>query len=392
MKTDFSKRSGKWASVLFLVSVLCAAVSAEQPPENTAGLRDAELSSGDKTVARERLKVIRESEEKSRPESAKKHKITDESFDIGQLTFPEDTTPRLLVRKVRITGNLLIPTDQLLAKIPLVYNASDKPLGQAESDYLYDFRIIRDVVLNPGQAYEISSITIQGFTQYLLSVYQRQNYAGIYVRVLPDAIKEDGTLDEDTLPIEVVEMPVSSVRTTFYDVERNEKEKGYLSRSVFEKWSPVETGQVMNNRKLDDFIDLLNLNPDRYISATISQGDEPQSLAVQYDVFEINPWHYFLQIDNSGTDDRQWNPRVGFINTNLTGRDDKLTFLAQIPAEKGIEDNYSIYSSYDVPLWTPRLRLILFGARSEYEVDGGGGIDFLGSGLKFLSFSFVNYI
>jgi hemolysin activation/secretion protein len=116
----------------------------------------------------------------------------------------------------------------------------------------------------------------------------------------------------------------------------------------------------MNNKKLDDFINLLNLDPDRYVSATISKGDEPQSLAVQYDVFEINPWHYFLQMDNSGTDDRQWNPRVGFINTNLTGRDDKVTVVAQVPAENGIEDNYSIYGSYDVPLWTPRLRLILY--------------------------------
>jgi len=383
MEKDFSKQLGKRTRALFLVLVICAAVSAQQSAELTADQNDVELSSGDKAAAGEKLKVIRESGEESKRQSTKKLKISDDSFDIERLTFPEDTTPRLVVRKIRITGNSLIATDRLLARIPPVYNASDKPLEQAQSDYLYDFRVVRDVVLNPGQDYEISSRTIQGFTQYLLSIYQRQNYAGIYVRVLPDAIKEGGKLEEDTLPIEIVEIPVSNVRTTFYDVERNKKEKGYLSHSVFEKWSPVETGQVMNNKKLDDFINLLNLNPDRYISATVSKGDEPQSLAVQYDVFEINPWHYFLQIDNSGTDDRQWNPRVGFINTNLTGRDDKLTVLAQVPAEKGIEDNYSIYGSYDVPLWTPRLRLILFGARSEYDVDGGGGIDFLGSGYAY---------
>ena len=35
---------------------------------------------------------------------------------------------------------------------------------------------------------------------------------------------------------------------------------------------------------------------------------------------------------------------------------------------------------YDVPLWTPRLRLNLYGGRSEFDIDGGGGIDFLGNG------------
>jgi len=380
---DISKRLGNFALCFLAAVTCCVAVSAQQLPPVSTNPNDADLRSQEKTAVREKLDVIRESAEKSERQSAKKPGTSDGRFNVDQLTFPEDTTPRTVVRKVQLTGNSLISTDKLLAAVPPVYNTSDKPLKQAQSEYLYDFRVLREVILEPGQAREISARTIQGFTQYLLSVYQRQNYAGIYVRVRPDAIKEGGKLEEDTLPIEVIEMPVSNVKTTFYDVERNKREKGYLSHSVFEKWSPAKPGQVMNNKKLDDFINLLNLDPDRYVSATISKGDAPQSLAVQYDVFEINPWHYFLQMDNSGTDDRQWNPRVGFINTNLTGRDDKLTVVAQVPAENGIEDNYSIYGSYDVPLWTPRLRLILFGARSEYDVDGGGGIDFLGSGYAY---------
>ncbi|MHC4124531.1 MAG: ShlB/FhaC/HecB family hemolysin secretion/activation protein, partial [Planctomycetota bacterium] len=278
-----------------------------------------------------------------------------------------------------IIGNSLIPTHKLLEKIPLVYNVSDKPLNQAESNYLYDFRILREVVLNPGQTREISTRTIKGFTGYLVSVYQKQNYAGISVRVQQDAIKE-AKLKDDILPIEVVEITVSNVRSTFYDVERNEREQGYLLSSVFQEWSPVEVGEVINKKKLDDFINLLNLNPDRYISATVSKGDKPGALAVGYDIYEINPWHYFAQIDNSGTKDRQWTPRLGLINTNLTGRDDRLTAIVQGPVDENPEHNYSIYGSYDFPLWTPRLRLKLFGGRSEFDVDGGGGIDFLGNG------------
>ena len=393
---DVSKKLGKLAFVFFLVlmsRVTIASqqlllmsrvtIASQQSLELAADQNEPEPKSEDKADAAIKLEVIRESGEKSKQESAKKPKINDKSFSINQLTFPEDTTPRIVVREIHISGNSLISTDKLLEKIPLVYNASDKPLMQAQSNYLYDFGILHDIILNPGQAYHVSTRTIQGFTQYLLSVYQQQNYAGIYVRVPSDAMKEGGKLTEDILPIEIVEIPVSDIRTTFYDVEHNEKEKRYLSLSVFQEWSPVKSGQVINKKKMDDFINLLNLNPDRYISATISKGKEPQSLAVEYDIFEINPWHYFIQVDNAGTKDRRWNPRAGFINTNLTGRDDRLTAIAQAPVEKGMEDNYSVYGSYDFPLWTPRLRLDLFGSRSEYDVDGGEGIDFLGKGYSY---------
>lgn len=382
-RTDIMDKLVKIALVFFLALTSGVTLAAQQSSGRADDQSELRQGSEDQPAARERLKVIRESGEESRRQSTKKPKIDDKAFNIDQINLPEDTTPPLTVSKIDITGNSLISTDELLERIPLVYNASDKPLAQAQSSYLYDLRVVREVILNPGQPREVSTRAVQGFTQYLVSVYQSENYAGIFVRVKPDAFAEDGKLKDGILLVEVVEMPVSNVRTNFYNVEREKKEDSYLNRSVFQKWSPAKPGQVMDQKKLDYFINLLNLNPDRYISATVSKGDQPESIALQYDVFEINPWHYFIQVDNSGTHDRQWNPRIGLINTNLTGRDDQLTVFTQVPAEKGLEDNYSVYASYDFPLWTPRLRLTLFGARSEYDVDGGGGIDFLGTGYAY---------
>ncbi|MBN2269020.1 MAG: ShlB/FhaC/HecB family hemolysin secretion/activation protein [Sedimentisphaerales bacterium] len=371
------------ACFIFLALTSGVTLGVPRPSERADDQNESRLGTEDQPAARERLKVMKESGEESKRPSAKKSKIDEKAFNIDQIDLPEDTTPPLTVNKIDITGNSLISTDDLLEGVPLVYNASDKPLMQAESKHLYDLRIVREVILNPGQPHEVSSRSVQGFTQYLVSVYQSENYAGIFVRVKPDAFTGDGKLKDGILVVEVIEMPVSNVRTNFYSVEREKKEDSYLNRSVLQKWSPAKPGQVMNQKKLDYLINLLNLNPDRYVSATVTKGDEPESIALQYDIFEINPWHYFLQVDNSGTSDRQWNPRIGLINTNLTGRDDQLTIFTQVPAERGLEDNYSIYASYDFPLWTPRLRLALFGARSEYEVNGGGGIDFLGNGYVY---------
>lgn len=137
-----------------------------------------------------------------------------------------------------------------------------------------------------------------------------------------------------------------------------------------------------NRKKLDDFVNLLSLNPDRYVSAVISRGSEPDSLALGYDVYEANPWHYYIQLDSSGAKERQWAPRFGVLNTNLTGRDDRITALYQLSLDS-IHDNYLMYGSYEVPLFTPRLRLSLYGGRSEFDISGGGDIDFLGKGSFF---------
>jgi len=383
MEKDISRQFGRLVfASLWMASAYCVTTSYGA---GSGVATDVELRSEDKAAARDKIEGIRESGEDSKEPLLDEANASDMAIEIDQLNLPEDITPRFAVRRVRVSGNTLISTEKLFHNIPTVYNASDEPITKADSSYLYDFRSVRDVVLNPGKTRDISSRTIQGFTQYLLSVYQRQHYAGVYVRVAPDTVTE-GAMEDDTLAIEVVEMPVSDVRISFFDVERNEQDEGYLNESAFKEWSPVRTGEVMNQKKLDDFINLLNLNPDRYVSATVSQGLTPQSIALGYDIFEINPWHYFIQVDNSGTDERQWNPKAGFINTNLTGRDDKLTAVVQAPVEKGTEDDYSIFGSYDVPLWTPRLRLGFFGARSEYEISESsstGPTDFLGTGYSY---------
>jgi len=58
--------------------------------------------------------------------------------------------------------------------------------------------------------------------------------------------------------------------------------------------------------------------------------------------------------------------------------------MFQAPADSGIHDNYSYYGNYEVPFYTPRLRLGVFGAYSKYDIGSeGGGIDFRGRGSAY---------
>ena len=117
---------------------------------------------------------------------------TKREMQIEQLSLPEDTSPRLMVRELLISGNTLISTEELLRRMPLVYNASAEPLLKAESQYLYDLRVIHGIVSKAGLPRMISSRTIQGLTQYILSVYEDNHYAGIYVYVPEASIKDGG--------------------------------------------------------------------------------------------------------------------------------------------------------------------------------------------------------
>ncbi len=303
-----------------------------------------------------------------------------QKMPLEELNLLEDTTRRLSVSELNITGNSLISTAALLGNMPVVYNSSDKPLRRAEQEYLYDFSSLYEVVLDPGQSHQVSARTIQGFTQYVLSAYQRKHYAGIRVYVPEDAISA-GRLKDGILTVRVIEATVSNVTVSYYDPNHEKLEQGYLKRSLVLEWSPAKQGQVTNQKKLDEFVNLLNLNPDRYVSPVMSKGTEPNSLALDYDIYEANPWHFYVQVDNSGSQERQWAPRVGFINTNLLGFDDRFTAMCQAPWESGIEDNYMVFGSYDVPVLTPRLRLKLYAGYSEFDVTPeGGAFNFLGRG------------
>ncbi|MHC4215435.1 MAG: ShlB/FhaC/HecB family hemolysin secretion/activation protein [Planctomycetota bacterium] len=337
-------------------------------------------SSEGKATEDEKIEQIREEAQKARRESFEKEK-TKLQETIAAVSLPDDRTARMEVREVRISDNTLVSTDELLDKMPLIYNASDKPLLEAEVDSLYDLTVVKDIILNPGEPRRVSARTIRGFTQYILSVYRQHGYAGIYVYVPVDAVIDGTELRDEVLPVKVLEAKVTDVKITTYDADQNKTEEAYLKPSYVQKWSPVEVDQVASQKELDDFVNLLNLNPDRYVSAVVTSGAEEGSLAVSYDIYEASPWHWFIQADNSGTKDRQWNPRIGLINTNLLGIDDRFTAIYQAPWESGIDENYSLYGSYDFPVLGPKLRLNLYGGHSEFDINPEVGIfDFIGRG------------
>ncbi len=293
--------------------------------------------------------------------------------------LPEDNSVRFSIREIKITGNTLLSQETLLKNIPAVYNAA--PGRPVDPTALFDFRSIRQLADESAAVESVSARTIQGLTQYLLAQYRKRGYAGIYIYVPADAYGAGNALESGVLPIHVVEAKVSSVGASYYDVNNQPSEKTWLREEILRDWSPIAEDRTANSRKLDEYLNLLNLNPDRYVSATVSRGDEPNSLDLTYNIYEANPWHYFIQIDNSGTEDVEWTPRFGLINTNLLGYDDKLTVVYQAVPDSTWNEEYAVFGSYDIPIFSPRLRLQLFAGYNEFDIGESALANFLGRGF-----------
>jgi len=305
------------------------------------------------------------------------------SEEVAKLVLPEDKSQLMTAKELSIIGNTLITTADLLSSIPSFYNASNLPASKADSASLYDFTPVRALIDNPGQPQQVSERTIRGLTQCILGVYKNKGYSGIFVSVPPEAVS-GGQLRDSVLLIKVTEASVTTITSSYFTPENTSVTEGeeHLKDSFLKKWSPVKEGEVGKEKELEDYINLLNLNPDRHVSAKVSAGAEPNTLAVNYDVYEANPWHWFWQMDNSGTSDRQYAPRIGVINTNLLGVDDKLTIFHQARWDNSFFEDYSLYGSYDIPVMGPKLRFRAFAAYNEFDV-ASAGIGFLGHGYLY---------
>ena len=130
-------------------------------------------------------------------------------------------TDEFSVKSLKITGNTLISTRQLLEKLPLCYidyEQIDPNTEQARVNGTYDFRVLYEIILRPGKERFISLEEIQGLTKYILSQYS--DYAGIYVYVPADPDEGTGKmkLRDGILEIKILEGRVEKITVERYDL------------------------------------------------------------------------------------------------------------------------------------------------------------------------------
>jgi len=141
----------------------------------------------------------------------------------------------------------------------------------------------------------------------------------------------------------------------------------------------VENGALLTREKIDDEVHRLNRHPGRRVDAAIAPSDQPGEVIVDYLIAEPKPWSVYVQTSNTGTESTDlWQQRVGFINRQLTGRDDVLQLDLVTTA---FDETTAVLGSYSFDLG-PRARAKLYGRWNEYTArDVGFGFEnFKGDG------------
>jgi hemolysin activation/secretion protein len=296
------------------------------------------------------------------------------------------------VKEIRFEGNTEISSEEIFRDMPVIYN-------EPNTTNIYSFYKLERIAMKMDDVQKISLESMEGLTKYLVSLYEKKGLSGVYVYIPAESNeKKVPALKDGILTVIIKEALLSKVNIDYYRYDPNsllrvpfikvdDPGKSLLKESVIRDWSPAKENQMINIRRVQEFCNILNLNPDRYVQPIVSKSQDPNKLDIYYRIYEQRPWHFYVQSDNSGSEEREWNPTIGLINTNLTGRDDKFAAVYQGPIQKKpmdpVDENYAVFGSYDFPLFTPRLRLTLFAGHSDYDIDSnfpGGTMKFLGSG------------
>ncbi len=215
------------------------------------------------------------------------------------------------------------------------------------------------------------------------------NASEIAYRTTRQDLREKG---DGTLTILVWRAVVGEVRTVAHgdrlaekdELDVEEDPKSNINRTEHQRLRDrlrVEPGTLLTRKEIDEEVHRLNRHPGRRVDVAIAPTSEPGEVIVDYLVTEPKSWNAYVQTSNTGTQSTNvWQQRFGYINRQLTGRDDVLS-LDYITTE--FDATHAVLGSY-VFDFGPRTRMKLFGRWNEYTAkDVGLGFEnFKGDGYS----------
>lgn len=134
--------------------------------------------------------------------------------------------------------------------------------------------------------------------------------------------------------------------------------------------SPVQSGELMGQQAVADYLYRLNRHPGRRVDAAVAPGDAEQQISLDYIVQESKPWTIYGQLSNTGTEaTSEFRQRVGFVHNQLTKSDDILR-LDYVTGN--FRDSHALLGSYEFPIRSDITKLRFYGNYSEFDASEVG--------------------
>jgi hypothetical protein len=114
----------------------------------------------------------------------------------------------------------------------------------------------------------------------------------------------------------------------------------------------IDSTSLLDRRKLEDYVHFLNRHPGRYVEASLAASEGEEGITLDYRIYEQRSWSLYAQASNTGSErTAPWQTRVGYINRQLTDRDDILS-IDYLNA--GLDKVQGIRISYEAPFFDSR--------------------------------------
>lgn len=310
------------------------------------------------------------------------------------LTLPE-TTPDVTYRVSRFliefrSEHPQHPTVESLMQAPVVLGAG--PEGYTAPQPGKPTTTLRLIEVTDATGSVFSAAGLAQVARGLVEEMNRQGLAGIVVQMHPDDVDPQTGADkragqQGDMRLLVWTGVIAQVRT----VSSGERFQSMIDRGLVERvdtytkvhdrireQSPVQAGELMNKKLVDDYVFRLNRHPGRRVDVVVAPGEKDQEIVLDYLVSEAKQWTVYSQVSNTGTEaTEEWRERFGFTHNQLTGNDDTLN-IDYITG--GFDQSHALSASYSFPLKSDTLRARVFGSYSEYDASevGFGGESFSG--------------
>jgi hypothetical protein len=228
----------------------------------------------------------------------------------------------------------------------------------------------------PGEPRDYHASAIGSISSSVLAALQQRGLLGVYVQ--PDPADIDIETERDLRPPGQTELRliittarVRALRTIA--AGDRVKEEWRIDNAMHDRIrlrSPIQpTGadnadstDLIDGDVLDEYLFRLNRHPGRRVNAALAPAEDGRGVSLDFLVNESKPWYAYAQVSNTGTDaTNKWQQRFGYVNNQLLGRDDILSFEY---FRAGLDDLNGVSLSYDAP-WFDSPRPWWWGTPSE---------------------------